>query len=432
MGCIASFSDTPAVNQTRKSLDVEQHITNSLSFMDAINSGYSQPTDGTYRPTQSPQADSTTGWLPVLHLYEFRDTAPASQASVADQQTIARNRVLSDARNKLSGNDLQQFQANMSAFEQRASQKHLAPDTVAQVYAQVAQLFEKPAKVEHPERIAQSIMQYAANPSRIDQGLHPTCAIDALEKETFAHKPALAASMIASVALTGVWTSTDGKTIDVGKFPDNLKPGDEESGWPTKDGDRSMASQLFQATALNDIGLHLNPPRYYDEGRPFPGIMNTVVAYVLPFMSSERWRNADGSDDGTFDGTDLTWLNDETKRLLGTADVLVTDTKNDGVQVTSADELRRTIQNAASNNQMPLAVGLNAEDPEISYGPNHLPYFLNWIIGRIQDPFGNENHVLTIDDYDAASDSVMVHNNWGSQNDHRLAVSDLYRAISGA
>jgi len=426
MDHFASLSDTPGLSQARQSIDLEPQINGALS--DSINNGGSRDRVGLLQPFQVPQPDSANVWLPELHLFEFRKTASEGQASVSDQQAISRDRVLSDARKNLSGTELQQFQANMSTFERRVSEKRLAPDTVAQVYEGIAQLFEKPAKVPNPERIAQSIMQYAANPNRIDQGDHPTCAIDALEKEAFAHSPAVAVSIIVSVALTGVWTSTEGKIVDVGKFADNLKPGNEESQWPTKDGDRSMASQLFQATALNDIGLHLDPPQYFDEGRPLPEILQIM----LPFISSEHWRNADGSDNGMFKGTDLKWLNDETKRLLGTADVLVTDTKDEGVQVTSLEELRRTIQHAAMNNKLPLAVGLNADDPEISYGPNHLPYFLNWIIGRLQDPFGIENHALTIDEYDAQTDSVMVHNNWGEKNDHRLPISDLYRTIAGA
>src|ERR1700733_7259506 len=100
----------------------------------------------------------------------------------------------------------------MHAFEARKEN----PAEVDATYYQISRLLDATTgAIPQTDRIdvAMQILLDAAQPDAVGQGDHNTCTVAGLETREFARTPSRAAEVVATAALTGQWSTPDGKQI---------------------------------------------------------------------------------------------------------------------------------------------------------------------------------------------------------------------------
>ncbi len=159
----------------------------------------------------------------------------------------------------------EQFVRDMERFEARVKAENRSPAEVTESYKQMSRLLEaENGAVGSKERqlAAKSFMSHAADPTNIDQGAHNTCNVTTLAERTMTRTPSKMAEMVATAAIDGKWTASDGKVITL--KPESLQPGREERTFPpSNSGDRTYATQLMNVVAVNDVLQRRMPPEYY-------------------------------------------------------------------------------------------------------------------------------------------------------------------------
>jgi YD repeat-containing protein len=331
------------------------------------------------------------------------------------QELAVRN--ISDAPGADGKNQRQAFLDNMNEFMARADRDGLSNKEVADTLGQTQRLMEsRGSQVTGEQRLilAQQVMMHSAHPDKIDQGGHLTCNVSDVSILTFTRRPSEAASMIADVALTGNWTAPDGKRITIP--PQNLVPDAEARVHPPDDGRRSFASQIFQTTALNDIGQRWDPPKHFTNRPPESAA-----------DQGEYWTDADGkpllNDKGEpdkFGGLGYVEIAEEVQRLTGMKDVVLLNSGGDYPQVVefeSQEDLQKLIVGAQEDGKMPLIIGVSSDDKLL--GGNDKP----GTEGR-----DSNNHVIVIRDYNPSTGMVRIDNTWGSDSDKWVPLTDLYTA----
>ncbi len=306
----------------------------------------------------------------------------------------------------------QRFVQDCADFEKRAKEEGLPVEEVVKTMEATTRLLNsETGAVPEAERInaAQGIMRHAAHPESIDQGAHGTCNVATIENMAFTDRPGQAASMIAEVALTGKWTAPDGKQIKIDA--QSLVPGAEERTFPPQDGARSFASQLYQVTALNDLGQRENPPLCFSQRRP-----------ASRSDTGEYWTDASGRIVEPFGGLTVGEIADEAERLLpGDNTVIMLDANanwQEGsiIAFNNEKDLTSKLLELKENNDLPIILAVNGSDPVFGGG----------------SPNNGINHVVCISDIDTSTNPprVKIDNQWGSRNDGWMSVSNLYSGCS--
>ncbi|MBU6455704.1 MAG: hypothetical protein KGS72_28295 [Cyanobacteria bacterium REEB67] len=107
--------------------------------------------------------------------------------------------------------DRARIRENMRQFERRAQAEHLASDEVRRNYVQVNRLYESqtdtPILQPDKQLVADQVIAHAARPHDIDQGLHFTCNVTAIESRLFSKSPAEVAKVIADLGTAGSYTA---------------------------------------------------------------------------------------------------------------------------------------------------------------------------------------------------------------------------------
>jgi hypothetical protein len=322
----------------------------------------------------------------------------------------ARRDVQEAAEKKISDPAAKQaFLQDCADLEKRMSTDGLSAEEVSKTMEITAQLLNSDTgAVPAQDRInaAQGIMHHAAHPESVDQGFHGTCNVATIENMAFSENPSRAAQMISEVALTGQWTAPDGKQIKVDT--NSLTPGAEERTFPPSDGARSYASQLYQVTALNDLGQRENPPIYFSQRRS-----------SSRSDTGEYWTDASGKVIQPFGGLTVNEIAEESKRLLpGDNSVLIV---NDGANYqdgsvfsfNSEKDLGDRLVDLKSKDDLPIIMAVNGSDP---------------VFGGTS-PENGINHVICIRDIDTSTNPprVKIDNQWGKSSDGWMSLSDLYK-----
>lgn len=345
------------------------------------------------------------------------------------QEYAARN--IPDAPGNDGKNQRQAFLDNMNEFINRAERDKVSDKEVADTLGQVLRIGNaSDAKVTGQERLylTQQIMHHAAHPDQIDQGGHNTCNVTDVEMLTYTRNPSQAARMVADVALTGEYTANDGKKILIP--PQNLVPDAEARVNPPDDGRRGFASQIFQATTLNDAAQRWNPPKYCTNIAPGGGADTGEFwtdAHGNPLLREKKddkgnvVKDANGNpvmEKDRFAGLGYHEISDEVKRLTGESkSVLVSWEDGKLRSFESEDDLRKIITDAQKDGKMPLIIDVTADDK---------------LFGGDKPVGDNErhagNHVVVIRDYNPTTGMVRVDNSWGSSSDKWVPLTDLYNA----
>ncbi len=374
-----------------------------------------------------------------------REVPPASEEVKTERQKLMdlSEKKIDDPAKKAK------FQADMLKFEDRAAKQDppLSAEEIAKTYKQMERLLsatgDTPLSQADKVKIAEQAMSQAATPSSIDQGQHPTCNVAVEEVKTYIRHPSDAVKLVTDVATTGEYTAPDGTHVKI-----DPKAADREAkGDPSKDGDRSHASQIFQDTAIN-LHYQKEPYTYTNE----KGEMKTVPPGMLEYKHVPDVPGAlppQSGGDRLFDNStnpptmimkdwakkipeDAPGIATEklpliANRITGQKDSVVLEndlyakpTESERTFKSEA-EFRKTLEDAADQHKFPMSMLVHSgQEP-----------FLHDSGGGTAGGSGGW-HVVTLTGYDKATGKVQVDNQWGEKGDHLgdkgMNVHDLYRA----
>jgi hypothetical protein len=320
----------------------------------------------------------------------------------SDTTKALENKLAADTKN-LDPAEREKFAADMKVFLTRAAKQGLDEkaevdktlencdrllNSSAGAYIDKINGSEKGAQLR--SMLAEQIMAEAAYPSQTDQGYYGTCTVTAIETRTWFDKPSVASSVIADQALNGKWVAPDGREV---KLPQSDYKLDPLSPDPIpSNGMRSFAGQLFQATALSDIGSRGE----VDAGKE--------EYYRTDGNGKEYWADANGKKIGAFNGLNDWQTANELRRLDGDNTEFLCyapSAPNDHVvSFTSKEDFIQKLTDAQNQGKMPLVIAVAAGDPFFGNGGGH-----------------ELNHAICIDSYDPVTRTVVIDNQWGDSFD---------------
>lgn len=349
-------------------------------------------------------------------------------AVVEDPLARSREQFIEHARGSVEKEkNLKRIISDMELFEQRAAASGLSSEAVAETYRQVDRLLQSDDRAKVPAkqrgRIAEQIIRQAARPASIDQGNHKTCNTAALEVRIYARQPQKAARLVADIALSNQFITKDGTAVMV--HPESLLPDDESRKNPVTDGQRSLASQLFQIAAANVHWFRADKDFW---GNPIPkGSMGFAQ------FSSARSRKFAGGQ-LTFDtgerlvdlaaqppvavlgdpGIRVGFLFGINEQITGRKEsgFIVENSElgaKDTVHVSSPEELKAALVTIQAANNFPALLRVHSANPPFNIRDG------SW-------------HFVNIMDFDAESGKVEISNQWGDRSDRKLSVDNLYEA----
>lgn len=331
------------------------------------------------------------------------------------------------AKNIVKEKDLKRFRQDMIAFEDRALRSGLDKTEVGGTYNQIARLLnntgDQPIKQEDKLKIAQQILDQAARPDTIDQGLHQTCSVTVVESRIYTRNPSAAARLVADVATTGQFQTADGSRISIDAK--SLVADEEARQHPNPDRLRSYASQLFQIAAVN---VHWQRQTHTPSG-------SVVARGAIHYEQHQDLR-------GPWDrGERLIDYSGPVPREIGKQPQLgvghLTDISN---QITGLHESGFTLENRRRGGMNSIYVSSEQElKDEIlkARASGNLPVILRVHTGN--DPFDSGTaasssasagvwHVVTITEIDEQNGKVKLNNSWGTSSDRWVKLKTLYRA----
>ncbi len=351
------------------------------------------------------------------------------------------------------------FDADMERFEQRSKQLEevyvkegmsqedaakKAEQEIAKTYQEISRVLEhggdKPTAEFEREILAQQILHHAADPTSVNQGQHPTCAVASLESRLYTRNPSEIAHMMAEVTTKGEYTTKGRPPVTVRPGADSLTAqGDEATIHPPAGQDRSYASQVAQVTLANiawekDNVTKGTPGRMrYEQREESPAGKQPaddggrVVDYSDPKKPKVRMDGKEpNTHPGVLDRELLAVSNDVTGK---SEDPIVIENSNvtkpgkDFVGVGSEEELKKSLEDAKKNGKMPILIHVHTQKE---------PFWTDSNAGQAGGSGGH--HMISITDYDAETGKVSVDNQWGESADHfgknGVSVSDLYKATT--
>ncbi|CAN5196024.1 hypothetical protein BH10CYA1_BH10CYA1_55830 [soil metagenome] len=434
---------TPEIVSTdkleRSKIESSQHLT-ALSWRQSIHVGINQGdtnVKGTYEASQV-VASAKFGTDGSIVFFSSSDNGPKIIQNKDLKENIEKDNTsgrtpadILNVQNEVSKhvpvtagadgkNQRETYLENAKTFVERARSAGLADQQVSSVFTASLKLLESPnAKVSQPLRIqlAQQIMAESAYPGSIDQGNHQTCGMSDIESRTWTKSPAIMANMVAKVAIDGSYTAADGKLITIP--PQNLIPDTEAQVNPPKDGTRSFASQIIQATMLNDIGQRLATPWYFTQLTPTNSsrgeFWTDASGTPLTIQAGDRKGQA-----MEYVGSNPGFLVQEIKRLTG-EDGIVFNHHFDGISdkltsFKSEAELAQKLLKAKNDGKFPIIISVYGEDP--AFGKRDSG------IEKKQD------HVVCINDYDPKTSAVLINNSSGSIDDKWIKLDRFYQTTN--
>jgi hypothetical protein len=295
-------------------------------------------------------------------------------------------------------------------------------DTMAETRRILEAEGDEPLKPEQRVMLAEQVIHHAADPTTVEQGHYGTCQAAAMESRMYARDPSTAAKLVADVATTGEYTAADGSHVKLHK--DNFQPDSETGNWPTTgSGDRSLANQLFQSTAINLRYQKTDPNCQYvikpGGGKP-------------PDRLIDISKGTDGVyDDGSpwvFNGYPTEDIAVGYNTITGREeyDVGLTSPPYDvepvyATSIESEDQLDAKLTDLKANGKLPVLLWVHTA---------HEPFFTDSNAGAAGGSGGG--HYVNVTDYDPGPPSrVEIDNQWGEGNDHQWKSSaDIKQGVT--
>ncbi len=349
--------------------------------------------------------------------------------------TEALERKVSDAASRIRLPEARRiFLDNLRDFKERGLPQSEYTGTLESVL-RILQADDGAVDAGSRKLAALGAMANAAHPESIAQGRHGTCSVAALEHKVFVQSPARAAAMIEQAVLLGKYQSSDGMTIEIPE--ESMAPGlrERKNFPPMPDGERNYASQLFQVTALNEVGQHFKPPmRYLQYPNPqyVDGEDDLEADFWLLANGSRRPFEAPGrgvfSQTGGLTSYALAAL---TYRLTGETNGVILNRQYDTDDapatghnlrdVRSSEEFEKAIAELKRQNKLPAIISVYGD------GVKHLD--------KSDSPGGKTpNHFVTVDDYRPALGGkpaqVLVHNNWKERHNGWMQARKCFEALT--
>ncbi len=363
---------------------------------------------------------------------------------------------------------LNAFKKDLVEFEIRSETDRLSMTDKMEFYGQVGRVLKesksgnKIYSSKELQTIASDMVRLAHQPGLVNQGADPTCTTAALETALYIQEPATIARMVADVATTGQYVTTDGTVLKV--LESNLHPDKYKADTP-EEKKRSLASQIAQPALINihwarqdefqgETGL--KGKISYEEGYPpeFNGdnhnrMMNYSKTPPEPFTETETKLDPT-SEEKAFVQTQrpiqqpsmqMSYLSDVYKQLRGNKGDLTIVDENEGEGVTkpnSEAHFKKIVEDAQARNK-PILLGVHA---------NRGPFLADLLFESDSDKRMSAEeksaavnmhayHALVGYNYDKNSGDLAVENQWGTKVDHtgkpgqkeRLSLAAVYDTI---
>ncbi|MBI4533724.1 MAG: hypothetical protein HY711_07230 [Candidatus Melainabacteria bacterium] len=329
----------------------------------------------------------------------------------------------------LKGDEKQRFLKDMATFEERMKGN---PEAIVKTYQEIVRIME--AKGNHPLEkqqrlnVAEQVMHHAAHPTSISQGSHNTCNVATVEVRTYSQHPEKAAKLVADMATTGKYTAPDGTKVSVPEK--SLRPHDEAVNNPPGDGQRDLASQIFEVTAVNVHYAKVDPTGklHYEQAEPVKGA-NPPDTGERMMMGDKPQKDSDGKFINS-PGLTTDQIVDVSNAITGQkeTDVLLAyDKYDDGEQITkieSEEALNEKLAKLKEQGKLPIIVLVDS---------NNEPFHSDSGAGAAGGSGGA--HVVTITDYTdkPPPPKVSVDNQWASGADHlgkpSISVHDMFMSM---
>ncbi len=350
--------------------------------------------------------------------------------------------------------DRLKIEVDMARFEQRARDQHLPPETITQTYKNLERILNAPhgaGTINERQLVglAKEVLSQAGEPRSISQGHFKTCQVTAIEYHMYREQPAEASRLVADMALTGKFKASDGTSIDLndgGVLARNLNT--KEQG--TDDGERTLATQLFNATTINlvyqkdgsgkkytleksldQLKKGDTGERLYDKNGNLlsrePGLNDDQIVIAYRILTSKApvpgtpergnvWnelRNNPNHDQL------VARLRTEDCPYICNAEYLTGEGKL-VAQVHSEKELTTLLQALKEAGKLPVMLGVHTANE---------PFYTDSDGEKAGGAGGG--HVVTITDFQNPPGVVSLDNQWKGSVDHRsknVSISDLYLA----
>lgn len=344
---------------------------------------------------------------------------------------------------KMEGSDMPsivmaKFKADMIRFENRAKERNLPADKIADCYKSLGVMLGKqdsaPVDENRRYQLAAETMSNLADPYSISQGFHNTCNVKVLDVVINAKNPDVAANMISEVALTGSYTLPSGAKVEVPKGA--LSPVGNAEKAPTPDGNRSFAGQIFDAVAVNAL-LQDQNLFYRFEPMPFD---SELKGYKTGDIMIQNDTNKPILDKDTGEVQEFSGLSTENiarvyRLIMGDAaasrdwllDPRASSDISDGVKTYSSEgEFRQILTELKKQGAFPFPMHVNTK----------MAPFWKDSGGGSAGGSSEGAHVVNITDFDPETGRVEIDNQWSRRDDRNtvessVPVSQLYYSSLG-
>lgn len=333
---------------------------------------------------------------------------------------------------------LTKFKADMIRLENRAKERNLPPEKIAESYIALSAMLGKqdnaPIDEKRRYQLAAETMSNLADPYTISQGFHKTCNVKVLDVVVNAKDPAMAANMISEVALTGKYTLPSGVKVDLPKGA--LSPVGEAEKIPTLDGQRSFAGQIFDATAINAFLQNKNLFYRYEPMPMQPGMKGYSSGDIMVENSTNKpLLNKESGDVVEYDGLASENIAAVYRLLVGDnaasrdwlLDPRYASDVSDGVKTYSSEsEFRDILTQLKKEGAFPFPMHVNTK----------MAPFWRDSGGGSAGGSSEGAHVVNITDFDPQTGRVEIDNQWSSVNDRNtddssVPITQLYFASLG-
>lgn len=368
---------------------------------------------------------------PSWETWALQEFEPPSIRSQQDTVTQSRESLIATLDPKLSDKELRRYREDMEKFEQRAKDQSVSNQEVAETYRQIERLLDPSGFLPERSRImlCKQVLRHAAEPTNINNGQHKTCNVTTVEARLYTKYPSIAAKVVSDVAATGQYVATDGTRV--APSANSLKPDDESKWEEPLDGKRDYASHVFQVTAVN---VHWQKQRVTPDGRLVP--VGSVQYEQMPTRSSPDT----GERLMDYSTNPPTEMHNAKGELLRQPYMRTRDVVSVSNQLTGKNEKNVLMENHykpdLGGNTLTFSSEKDLRDKLVELKKQgELPIVFTVHTGN--KPFSGDGggsvwHVVTITDFDLATDKASVDNEWGKRADHignkGVKIADLFKA----